>query len=175
MVPPVPVPPTPLAPGIGRVIFDVVDGPSELQIKTAQPSGAVWRPMCTTPCVVDLQPGRVEASFVLGGKGDTASIDVAPGTSVYRRQLTERKTSPGLLIGGYTVGYTGLSLLLVGLVVGAFENADNFDDTGRSTHVGRTVSLLGLGMSIGGGLMFYYGWPSERAAATTQFALLPPP
>ena len=168
VIPPVPAPQTPLPEGMSRVIFDVVDGPSELQLKTMQPSGAVWKPMCTTPCIVDLFPGRIEASFALGGRGDTTSIDVVPGTSVYRRQLVERESSPALLVAGYAVGYTGLSTLLLGLMVSALENVDN---PGRTTHVGQTISLVGLGMSVGGGLMFYYGWPSERSASVTQFSL----
>jgi hypothetical protein len=170
VMPQVALPPPP-APGTGRVIVDVVDGRAEVQIRTMQPGGAQWRPMCATPCVIDLFPGRVEASFLVGNHGDTDFIDVPPGTSVYRRQLLERDESPVLLVAGYTVGYFGILTAFTGLMISAIENVDNTNRT--TTHVGRNVGLVGVGMSIAGGLMFYYGWPTVRPAAVTQFAVPP--
>ncbi len=43
----------------------------------------------------------------------------------------------------------------------------------RSDHAGRNTALVGLSMTIGGGLMFYEGWPTEQQGSVTQFALPP--
>jgi hypothetical protein len=169
LVPPVAVPPTP--PTDSRVILDVVDGPSDVQIKVINPSGALWAPVCTTPCALDLPAGPHELSFVLRGDSehnDAATVNVPHGASLYRRQLAYRTESPGMTIGGYFIGYTGLVVLLTGLAIAAANEAG-----GRygNSNVGLDVALVGGAMTLGGGLMFYYGQPAQREAAVTHVSL----
>src|SRR5579862_3283600 len=120
IIPPVGVPPDPPPPGVSRVLFDVVDGPSLIQIKTMRAEGAFWGPLCTTPCAADLPAGQHDISFQLKsdpGHGDSDLLTVVPGTSVYRRSLGERTTSPGLLLGGYIIGYSGIVTLLMSAMI----------------------------------------------------------
>jgi len=160
-VPAVPRPPTPPNEGMSRLIVDVVDGPAEFQLKQAVP-GTSWLRMCDTPCVIDLVPGRYEASFRQGReRGDYTTLDIVAGTNVYRRQLVERTGSPGLMIAGYVIGYTGITTLLMGLMISAFD----------TRNAGRNTALVGLGMTLGGGAMFYVGWPTEQPAAATHFTI----
>lgn len=168
VVPMVGVPQEPPPPGVSRVLFDVTDGPSLIQIKTTRPDGVSWGPLCTTPCAADLPAGQHDLSFQLRsdpGHGDSDLLTVVPGTSVYRRTLGERSTSPGLLLGGYVIGYSGILVLLSGLMFTALES--------RTEHVGRNTMLVGLGMTLGGSGMFYAGWPTEQQGSVTQFALPP--
>ena len=168
IIPQVAIPQDPPAPGVSRVLFDVVDGSSLIQIKTQQGNNVMWGPLCTTPCAADLPAGQHDLSFQLKsdpGHGDSDLLTVVPGTSVYRRSLGERSTSPGLLLGGYVVGYTGLLVLMSSLMITALET--------NNEHAGRNTALIGLGMTFTGGLMFYEGWPTEQQGSVTQFALPP--
>lgn len=162
------VPAEPPPPGVSRVVFDVTDGPSLIQIKTQQATGVMWGPLCTTPCAADLPAGQHDLSFQLKSdpsRADNDLLTVLPGSSVYRRSLGERSTSPGLLLGGYIIGYSGITVLMMSLLVTALEGAND--------HGGRNTALIGAGMTIGGGIMFYEGWPSEQPGSVTQFALPP--
>jgi hypothetical protein len=176
-----PPPPAPLYPAVhlpttppdsstSRVVFDVVDGPTQIQVKSPQPGGAKWEMLCAiTPCAADLQPGQHEISFVLNSDSeynDYTTLVTAPGTSVYRRQLGIRTSHPILLGAGYTVAYTGMLVTLFGLLLSAIEASDN-----HGPGDGRNVTFTGLGMMAAGGLMFYYGWPSEQPGSVTQFAV----
>ena len=168
IIPPVGVPAGATPPGVSRVLFDVTDGPSLIQIKTMRAEGAFWGPLCTTPCAADLPAGQHDISFQLKrdpAHGDSDLLTVVPGTSVYRRSLGERSTSPGLLLGGYLIGYSGLTVLLFSAMVTALES--------RSDHAGRNMAYVGLGMTVVGGAMFYEGWPTEQPGSVTQFALPP--
>ena len=168
IIPQVAIPQEPPAPGVSRVLFDVVDGPSLIQIKTQQGNNVMWGPLCTTPCAADLPAGQHDVSFQLKSDpshGDSDLLPVEPGTRVYRRSLGERSTSPGLLLGGYIIGYSGLVVMMMSAIVTGLET--------RSDHAGRNTALVGLGMTIGGGLMFYEGWPTEQQGSVTQFALPP--
>lgn len=169
VVPLVAFPAEPPPPGTGRIVIDVVDGPADVQIKSLQTVGAIWSPLCTSPCVVDLPSGPHELNFSLRsdhGRSDTDTVMVPPATSMYRRQLAQHESSPALLVGGYAVGYTGIMVLLTGLLFAAVQTS--FDDGG---HAGRNLALVGAAMTAGGGLMFYYGWPTEQPSAVTHVGL----
>lgn len=166
VVPMVGVPAEDPPPGVSRVLFDVTDGPSLIQIKTQNATGVMWGPLCTTPCAADLPAGQHDLSFQLKSdpsRADNDLMTVIPGKSVYRRSLGERSTSPGLLLGGYIIGYSGISVLLFSLLISAF-------DTGNAA---RNTAIVGGAMTIGGGIMFYEGWPSEQPGSVSQFALPP--
>lgn len=166
IVPAIPYPTEPPAPGTGRILIDIVDGPSDVQIRSLQPMGMIWAPLCTSPCVVDLPPGPHELSFLLRGdreRSDTDTVTVSPAPSMYRRQLLQRSSSPVMLVGGYVIGYTGVLALLGGLLISTLPDSSN----------GRNIALTGAAMTAGGGLMFYLGWPTEKPGAVTQVRLSP--
>ncbi len=167
VMPPVAVPPTPPPPGVARVIFDVVDGPAIVHVKQATPTSTTWVQACVTPCVTDLVAGAQEVSFQMRddpSHGDYTTVNVPAGTSLYRRALGGYTTHPGLLIGGYIVGYTGLTTLLFSSLI--------YLINGSSGGVGNVV-LFSLGMTVAGGAMFYAGWPSDQQGSVTQYAFPP--
>src|SRR5580692_12919282 len=120
IVPAVAMPSTAPPPYVARVVFDVVDGPATIQFKTIQSIGAVWLPVCTTPCVADVPIGIQNVSFQLRSdpsRGDSDQVLFVPGTSVYRRALGGHDSNAGLLVGGYFVAYTGVSTLMMSLLM----------------------------------------------------------
>lgn len=146
--------------GQGRLVIDVVDGPSPVQRMyvgsepEAEPSGRVHfrlfeqaRPLCpASPCVVAVPPGNIALGFpVIGDNSlEVELVHVAAGTSVYRRRLSLYEDRTGALrtlgilgtaIGGAAVA-TGAVLLPVGL---------DKDHGGLTTASGIT---LGVGVAL---------------------------
>ena len=124
--------------GHGRVVVDVVDGPTQvMRITTASvvvgmdkdrpilASSQSTEPLCVTPCAVDLPLGRHVLAFpTRGGRGmiEMDHIDVHGHPTVYRRALGRAEPAgAGLVLGilGATFGgmsmITGIVLLPVGL------------------------------------------------------------
>lgn len=171
VLPPVALPQEPIPAGMGRVVLDTPEGPASVEIKYPTETGAMgWRPLCTSPCVADVPVGNHEISFVMRDnpkRNDTAVVPIAAGTTVYRRNLTERDDSAFMLGAGYFVAYTGITVLLIGLLIAAIP-----DVTGNA---GRNTAIVGAGMTVGGSVMFYYGWPSVKKGQGTQFMLQPAP
>jgi hypothetical protein len=130
--------------GHGRVVLDVVDGPTPVRLVRMTPTplddghGRVTfrfreepEPLCTTPCTADPPLGNLLIGFPVVGDPDsleTELINVGQDPSVYRRALSYYHDTPkgaafvlGVLatsLGGSSM-VTGTALLPVGLAKGS--------------------------------------------------------
>ena len=135
--PVVPPPATlPLAPGLGRIYVDVVDGP--VRVRVVKPITVTEtvndeqfeseeledQATCTSPCVLDLPLGKHLLAFPVRGAGgvDLARVTASPSPTVYRRALGWRqKGGAAFVLGvlGASFGgasfVTGAALLPTGL------------------------------------------------------------
>jgi hypothetical protein len=181
-LPAVTLPEAPPAPGTGRVVLDVVDGRSDVQIKLSPsltPSGTAaagdftygtWQHLCSTPCVVDLPPGQHDISIrVREGRrrGDTDVLVVEPDeVTAYRRAITIREGSFIKSYAGYTLLSIGVPFLLTGLLLLPIDDVDP------------TTALIVIGLgatgTAGGGYLLYDGIPHHYRGATTNWRLAGP-
>ncbi len=156
----------PPAAGQGRLVVDVVDGPTPVSRinmearpmddghgRTIYRFVRVPHRLCdASPCVVDLQPGNVLVGFPVDGRPSRIEgelVHVAAGTTVYRRVLSQYRDQSGSLyvlgIIGTAVGaasaITGATLLPIGL---------SHDSNGLTTAGGITLgagaALVALGI-----------------------------
>jgi len=178
-----------LTAGAGRLVIDVVDGPTPVQrvdmaseaisagaafavaapevagaaltvdgtVTTALPPLVTFRftelpsLLCpASPCVVDLPAGNLILGFPVIGDPDrleTELIHVAPGTTVYRRALSEYRAHPSSVWGilatsiGGTAALTGTVLLPIGLAGGS---GGLTAAGGLSLGVGAALTTLGI-------------------------------
>jgi hypothetical protein len=169
-LPPAPTP-EPIAPAVaaaapppsgqGRLVVDVVDGPTPIHrvLMQAEQAGAGRfrflespTPLCAaSPCVADLPAGNVLLGFpVLGDAGalEVELVHVGPEATVYRRSLSRREGTRGALtvlgIIGTSLGagavITGGTLLPIGL---------DDDDDDLAAAGGITLAAGAIVMTIG--------------------------
>lgn len=128
------------APGQGRLVIDVVDGPTEVQRvhMRAEPfddgqgrqrfrfTEAPELLCSASPCVVDLAPGNVLLGFPVVGDEhdlDVELVHLGEETAVYRRSLSHYNENEGAMwvLGiiatslGASSAVTGMALLPIGL------------------------------------------------------------
>lgn len=160
------VPQMPAAPeGHGRVIVDVVDGPTDVFVLTNQQivydNGPMMPPtyrtrlsrdlLCTSPCAVDLPHGRHVLQFPTMGNGNMMERDVlnvGPQPVVYRRRLgIEEDAGAGRVLGivGATFGGMAMVVGVVFLPVGAGQGEDGMMLAGAIVG-GAGVALLVAGI-----------------------------
>jgi hypothetical protein len=124
----------PPAEGMGRIVVDVVDGPTPVHRVHMQaiPMGTHFRfseapePICpASPCIAEIPSGNVLLGFPIIGKSslEVELVHVDPGTTVYRRSLSLYEDHTGALrtmgiistsVGGAAM-ITGIVLLPIGL------------------------------------------------------------
>jgi hypothetical protein len=174
--------------GHGRLVVDVVEGPTPVQLvrMEAQPvqRGALTtyrlsnapQPLCSpSPCVADLPIGNHLLGFpVMGNKDlDVEIVHVGPDPSVYRRALslyedntgTERTLGIIFTAVGGASAITGMALLPTGLS----KDNDGLTTAGAIT-LGGGALLLTLGI-----LMIRHDAPTYRPGSSNHFPLVPPP
>lgn len=177
------------AEGQGRLVIDVVDGPTAIDRIQMEPhpikdeagreSFQFWEStsrLCeTTPCVVDLTPGNILLAFPIVGRDnavETELVHVGADPSVYRRALSHYDP-PG---GTYVLGIVGTAIggmtLIPGLVflpLGLAKGNDGFTIAGAITlgvgSVLTAVSILGIVADP----------PSRQAGASVHYPLAPDP
>lgn len=169
------------APGHGRVILDTAGQ----RAKAVEITGAATamsggyaativgvRPLCTTPCVVDLAYGSHSVMFRAEGDPEHQSeAEVAVGTrpKVVRHALGERKTGGAAASVGAALLLTGLSVALTGAILwgvgGASKTGSSLEGTGQVlTGLGAAGFVLSIPFLIA-------GRPTERPGATTEWSL----
>jgi hypothetical protein len=134
---------TPPPEGHGRLVLDVVNGPTPVELVRMAPQqlasgGRITfgfreapEPLCTAPCTVDPPLGNLLLGYPVIGNPDsleTELVHVGPEPTVYRRALSEYHHVPagaafvlGVLatsLGGTSM-VTGTALLPVGLAKGS--------------------------------------------------------
>ena len=177
---------TPPPEGHGRLVIDVVEGPTPVQRVRMEPepiesdSGRVsyqfrekMEGLCdATPCVLDLRPGNLILGFPVIGDEDALQIDlvhVGLETSVYRRSLAISDTRTG---GGYTFGIVGTALGATAMVTGtALLPVGLADDNSGLALAG------GITLGVGTALMAFSIWlinknaPTYRPGSWTHYPL----
>jgi hypothetical protein len=176
------------ATGTGRLVIDVVDGPTPVQRVTmnAEPfedgqGRTRFRfyeapgPLCaTSPCVVDLTPGNVLLGFPVAGDEHAMEVElvhIAEETAVYRRSLSHYRHNRGAL---WVLGIIGASLggtsLLTGttlLPLGLSDGNDGLTIAGATT-LGGGALLVTLGV-----LAIRADSPTYRPGSAIHFPLAP--
>jgi hypothetical protein len=148
------------APGLGRVVLDVQDGPAVVErVQGASASGIagshvlsgsleISRRVCVTPCVLDLPPGPQELRFTSVNDGERTStgfVNIDDRPSAYRHALGTQRSRAWRGLVGWPLLILG-TLLDIGLV--SAMSSDDFEASGPN--------LVGAGVSVG--LTVLGGW-----------------
>jgi hypothetical protein len=171
----------PPAAGTGRVILETNGEPAKVVEITGAATASSGRytativgvrPLCTTPCVVDLPYGShplVMHSLSDETHQSETELEVGARAKVFRHSLGERKDGGA----ARTVGSSLLTLGLLAVTTGAILWAAGASNTNGSDLAGKgqLVTLLGAG-GIGLSIPFLLvGRPTERPGSTTQWNL----
>jgi hypothetical protein len=177
------------APGQGRLVIDVVDGPAPVQrvdMKAEPFDDGQGRtrfrfheapePLCaTSPCVVDLTPGNVLLGFPVAGDDHPLEVElvhVGEETAVYRRSLSHYRRNKGALwvlgIVGTSLGGTSMITGTTLLPLGLSDGNDGLTIAGATT-LGGGALLLTLGI-----LAIRADSPTFRPGSAIHFSLAPP-
>lgn len=175
------IPPDPPAAGTGRVILETNGEPATVVEITGAATASNGRytativgvrPLCTTPCIVDLPYGShplVMHSLSDETHQSETELEVGARAKVFRHSLGERKDGGA----ARTVGSSLLTLGLLAAATGAVLWAAGASNTNGSdlASKGQLVTLLGaggIGLSIP---LLLVGRPTERPGSTTQWNL----
>ncbi len=143
---------------------------------TAYASAVTTRPVCTTPCVVDLERGTHRLVFASQSDDERiseAEVQVGTKPTVVRHAIGSRRSHVGLgLLGGTSLvlGITGLTVggVLYGVGAGSSsKSADGVKDTGTM------LLLVGGGLTVVGAIVAYLARPEIQPGSTTQWPLGP--
>ncbi len=160
-------------PGTGRVLLEANGEAAHVVEVSATDDPAVVgvRPVCTTPCVVDLPYGPHPLVFRSKQDPDRESeteVEIGPRPKIVRHALGERHDGGA----AYTLGVVMLVLGSVAATTGgilwsagAAGRSDALTPSAQSlTVAGGTTALLGLPLLLA-------SRPTERPGATTEWAL----
>ncbi|MDB5215416.1 MAG: hypothetical protein JWO86_3343 [Myxococcaceae bacterium] len=179
------VPPDPPPPGSGRVILDTDGEPaSVVEITSGSvPAGASSnalgdnvlgvRPLCTTPCVVDLPYGS--HPIVLRSTSDEThqsetELDVGARAKVFRHTLGERTDGGGLRMVGASLLTLGILAVAAGTVMWAAGVTSSRGSPNLTTN-GEVLTMGGAGGIVLSIPFLIMGRPTERPGSTTQWSL----
>jgi hypothetical protein len=166
-LPSVALPELPPAAGTGRVIVETNGEAAHVGEVTL----ASVRPLCTTPCVLDLPYGA--HPLLLRSTNDetrasAAEVDVGPRPKVFRHTLGERTD-------GGPVRPVALSILGVGLLTavtgGILWGVSASGRTGSLRTTGEIATGAGAGAVMLSLPLLFFARPTERPGATTEWSL----
>lgn len=169
--------------GQGRLVVDVVDGPTRIQRVTMEPHpvnngaalqtwwfGESYTPLCeTSPCVVDLAPGNVLLAFPVVGDSNAFEVDlvhISEEPTVYRRALSYSEGGGGAFVLGIVgVSFGGMSAVTGAalLPIGLAKDKDGMTIAGGIT-LGVGTVLVGLST-----LAILADPPRHRAGASAHY------
>jgi hypothetical protein len=178
------VPADPPAPGTGRVILDT-DGERASVVEitsgalpahgalTGNATNVCVKPVCTTPCVVDLPYGShpiALRSTLDESRQSETELDVGARSKVFRHTLGERSDGGGLRM----VGASMLTLGILALAAGAVMWGTGAASSRPSPTLVTSAEVITAGGA--GGVMLsipflFMGRPTERPGATTEWSL----
>ncbi len=181
-------PSAPPAPGQGRLIVDVVQGPTPVQVAGLSTSpiqrgsfttyrlGLAQRPLCSpSPCAADLPLGNHVIQFPVVGNNewDEEIVHVGPDPTVYRRDLSLYQPATG---AGYALGIVlesvGAASAITGVVllpVGLSKHNDGLATAGAIT-LGAGALMFGIGY-----LLWRKDAPTYRPGSSNHFPLAATP
>jgi hypothetical protein len=178
------VPADPPAVGSGRVILDTNGEPAsvvEITSGAATASGAVTadsrgvgvRPLCTTPCVVDLPYGShpiVLRSISDESRQSETELDVGARAKVFRHTLGERTDGGAMRMVGASFLTLGILAFAAGAVVWGAGSTSSHASPSLVTN-GEVLTGGGAGGVLLAIPFLLMGRPTERPGATTQWSL----
>ncbi len=172
-------------PGQGRLIVDVVDGPTEVQHVTLRATpqdhddgrqtyglSESFEALCpASPCVLDTAPGNVAIGFpTLGSdKVEVELVHVGLGTSVYRRSLSEYHDDTGAV---RVLGMVGTAVGVVAVITGGVILSSGLDGGNDDVAIAGGI-VLGTGalLMILGILGLNLDAPTLRPGSAVHFSL----
>lgn len=176
----------PPPPGSGRVVLDANGERARVFEITGPPPGdpsestVGVRPVCTTPCVVDLPYGPhplVFQSVANGERQSEAAVDVGARAKVLRHSLGERSDGGGARTAGAALVVLGVIAATTGAILWAAGGAGS-SDPGSLTSSGSTLASAGQTLAGGGAGAALLGIPLllidrpvERQGTTTEWTL----
>ena len=175
MPPPVPLPAERPKPGLGRLVIWTTDGPMRVVaqgqrgFQVTPAAGTREGDLCVTPCVVDIPPGPYRLYLRSeGGRGASGDVDdllVSERLNYYVRAPGKFEHPTWVPGGPVLISSLGLSLILAGALVAA----------GSSPTPGLAIAGVGLGVTIGGGVLVYEAQRGQiqQGATTTWSVPLP--
>jgi|GEM_PF-1201993 len=138
------------------------------------------RPLCTTPCVVELPYGPHPLFFQSTAdpsRQSETTIDVGERTKVVRHALGDRSDGGALYTGGATLALLGAIAATTGAILWAAGSAGGADAT-ASASGHPDLESTGYGVTVGGAAAILLGIPMmlvdrprERPGATTAWDL----
>ncbi len=194
VAPRVEIEPPPPGQGEGRVTLDTPGGPARAELITqrtqiAGAQGGAWvghhghgayvpstqytlRPLCQTPCAVNLPRGAHEVLFTSvdpsSGRSSAAYLNVGAAPSIARHAMGRQSSSVGALVGGFLMGGFGVALAtLAGALLLLHDDAN--PRTANYDTAGWTLLGVGVGLGAGGVVLGQVGRPTEQLGATTQW------
>lgn len=186
----------PPAAGEGRVVLDVANVPSRVDEVTARseytgvPQGMTvrsggnymvggrqrqTRPLCLTPCAVNLTLGYHELLFsALDDDTHTSTgfVTAATAPSVVRHVLGRETSSVGGLVGALIMGGFGVSGILSGAVLEAIGDDPAHGQTGIAT-AGWITLGLGVALTAGAVALGLASRPTIQPGRTLQWTPQP--
>jgi hypothetical protein len=195
------VPSEPPAANSGRVILDAVNEQAKVYDVTEVTTRSMptyrrkgypavpmeetkMRPLCITPCVVDIPQGwhtLVFASQTDETKTSSADITVPAQPIAVRHALGREKPISSGYVGGAVMLLPGAGFTLMGGVataIGATARQPETDSSGKTKSDPKTfltlgIVLLGVGAALGitGGILMANNRPEKQAGSTTQWVL----
>jgi hypothetical protein len=177
--------------GAGRVVIDANGDRAKVVEITGSATAAAGnyratiiglRPLCTTPCVVDLPYGShplVLRSTTDETRVSELDLDVGPKPKVVRHTLGEKKDGGAARTIGSTVLVLGATAALTGaLLWGVGELASREGQQSGLVGPGQIVTGIGAAGIVLSIPLLVVGRPSERPGATTEWTVpggnLPP-
>jgi len=170
--------------GAGRVVIDANGERAKVVEITGSATAAAGgyratiiglRPLCTTPCVVDLPYGShplVLRSTTDETRMSELELDVGPRAKIVRHQLGERKSGGAANIVGSSVLALGAITALTGaLLWGVGELASRPEQPSGLVGPGQIVTGIGAAGILLSIPLLIIGRPSERPGATTEWTL----
>lgn len=187
--PVVDVPPDAPAPGTGRVFIDAAGDKAKVVEITGAVSASAgryrativgFRPLCTTPCVVDLPYGSHPIALQSTSdptRQSEATLEVGPRQKVFRHALGERKDGGALrTVGGTLIGL-GAVTAITGAVLwgtGALLNSSSASGSGAKSGLegtGQVITGIGAVGIVFGLPFFLIDRPTERPGNSTEWTV----
>jgi tetratricopeptide (TPR) repeat protein len=178
----------PLAPGLGRILVDVAEGPSVVsRVVGAGATGNTFERLCITPCYVDLPLGVQEVSLTLQKQQKvirylpkTALLTFKAEPYAYRASLDRQDVSAKLLVAALSVAFGAISTS-VGLPIYISErrdlnNPDLFDPQRQQREAKNTGIFFGISAAVtvvGLAAILLPPKPIKQKSTSVEFALGP--
>ncbi|MBX3213207.1 MAG: hypothetical protein KF850_14325 [Labilithrix sp.] len=169
--------------GAGRVVLDANGERAKVIEITGSAAAAAGnyratiiglRPICTTPCVVDLPYGShplVLRSTTDETRVSELELDVGPKPKIVRHALGERKDGGAVRAVGSTVLVLGaITALTGGLLWGIGELASKSGSPSSLVGTGQVLTGIGAAGIVVSIPLMVIGRPTERPGATTEWS-----